>query len=156
MIIELNKKKEHGIEILSLFPVSEVEEEEYPVGMFFEHSGRKYMAYSYDKNLEDAALESLKNDSRVRFEELYDATKIAVLTIMATGRNFHGTKKHREAYAEDAGVPWPKAVCDIMHDIVRYRLDGFFHYGDGYGELCIYMDILTKISFPFREASAPR
>lgn len=154
MIIELNKKNKHGIEILSLFPVSEIEEEEYPVGMFFTHEGRKYVAYADDGNLEDAALKSLQ-ENRIKYEELYDATKIAVLTIMATGRDFHGTKKHREAYAEDAGVPWPKAVCDIMHDIVRYRLHRFFHYGDGYGELCIYMDILTKISFPFREASAP-
>jgi len=155
MIIEL-KKKEHGIHILSLFPVSEVEEEEYPVGMFFEHSGRKYMAYSYDKNLEDAALESLKNDSRVRFENLYDVTKLVVSTILTTGHDFYGEQSYREAFEQDAGILWPKVVCDLLHDIVRYRLDEFFHYGDGHDGLHVHMDILTRISFPLKGASEPR
>lgn len=150
MIVDFKPKDKDAIEILSVFPVSEVEEEEYPVGVFFSSGGRKYMTYADNSDFEEAARKSLEEDKRVRFEDLLDVTQIVVCIILNTGDDFYGRQHCRESFEQDAKIPWPRAVYNLMHDIVKHRLHQFFHYGDGEDDLCVYLDILSKISFPLK------
>ena len=64
-------------------------------------------------------------------------------------------KEYREVFEEETGIPWPVAVYNILHDIVKFRLHKFFYYGDGKDDLCVYQDILTKVSLPYKNHSLP-
>lgn len=151
-MIVVNMKEKDDIRIVSTVPLSD--QQDYPMLIHFVKDGRKYAAIADDKNLMAAAEKSL-SEQRVPFEDLCDVMQCVLFIIDNQSNDFYGREKYRDAFREEANIPWSIAVYNILHDIVSYRLHKFFHYGDGLENLCVYQDIMTKISFPCKSCSQP-
>lgn len=149
MMIEEFRKK---IDILSAFPLYEGNDgADYPAGVIFTCDGRKYVCFSDDKDLEAAARRSL-DIPHIKLEDLSDVLQCIIYVMLVTGTDFYGIQQNRDAFEQESSLSWPKCVWDILHDVVKFRLDKCFHYGDGMDNLCVYIDMATRISMPVSEA----
>lgn len=147
-MIIIKPQKEQEIEILSAVPASDMQD--YPKAVHYMYKGRRYMTFTDDEDYITAAKKAL-TEHHIRFEDLYDVTQCVMCIIMESNMDFYGREPYRKAFEDEAHLTWPVTVCNLLHDIVRYRLHKFFYYGDGYDNLCVYLDILTKISFPCKD-----
>ena len=145
-------KKKNDVEILSAIPLSDVQD--YPMIVHFVHDGRRYATITDDANHAAAARKSL-SEQRIPLENLCDVLQCVLIIIANQNRDFYGQEPYREVFEEETDILWPVAVYNILHDIVKFRLHKFFYYGDGLDDLCVYQDILTKISLPYKNHSLP-
>lgn len=150
MIVELSKKPE--VEILSVVPVSDAAD--FPAAVHYVYKGRRFMTFADDKDYMKAARASLLNP-RIKFEDLLDVTQCVLCIIMNSNDDFYGCEQYRKAFEGEANLDWATVVYNLLHDIVKHRLHKFFHYGNGSENLCVYLDILSEISFPCKEGSRP-
>lgn len=144
-MIVVNVPARSDIEILSAVPADE--QGDFPVAVQFVKDGRRYMTFADDKDYVAAAQKSLQEE-KVRFEDLNDLTQCILCIIMSRNEDFVALQQYRKTFEEEANTTWERVVYEVLHDIVKHRLHGFFHYGDGLDNFTVFMDILTKVSVP--------